>query len=249
MSTKNFSIYLCLLALTFSGCPKQKHLQPSISPQETFDQALKDKMAKRFSKAIDRFTYLIFNFPGSVQASDAQFHIADCYFEMKDYEQAQAEFDFYLKNFPNGRYQEEARFKIALATFRSAPSPHKDQNKLLQAKELLINFLEDYPDSRFSPEGKELLAEIDTRLVQRELSAARLYFKAGEYKSALVYYEFIIGKYPQIQLSEIDRFFFAVCYAETGQPDKARPLLEEVMSRTNSHRLKQRAQQYLTRLH
>ncbi|MEO0069266.1 MAG: outer membrane protein assembly factor BamD [candidate division WOR-3 bacterium] len=231
------------------GCsPKEKTIKPlsgAGNVQEAFDQALEDKMAKRFPKAIDGFTYIIFNFPGTILAGDAQFQLADCYFEKRDYEQAQTEFDFYLKNFPNGRYQEEASFKLALATFRSAPGPQKDQTKVLLAKELLENFLRDYPLSQFRSQAEEVLAKIEFRLARREFEAARLYFRAGELKSALVYYEFIKKKYPDINWLEIDRFRLAVCYAETGQKEKARPLFEEIVNNTSSPRLQQTAQRYL----
>lgn len=244
-----FVLLLCVFNLTNWGCsPKRKTIKPLPvvgNAQEAFDQALKDKMAKRFSKAIDGFTYIIFNFPGSILAGDAQFQLADCYFEKRDYEQAQTEFDFYLKNFPNGRYQEEASFKLALAAFRSAPGPQKDQTKVLLAKELLENFLRDYPLSQFRSQVEEVLAKIDFRLAQREFEAARLYFRAGELKSALVYYEFIKERYPDINWLEIDRFRLAVCYAETGQREKARPLFEEIVNNSSSIRLKQAAQRYL----
>lgn len=245
-------LLLCLFSLANWQCsPRTKTIKPgagAVSVQEVFDRALQDKMAKRFPKAIDGFTYVLFNFPGSILAADAQFQLADCYFEKKDYEQAQAEFDFYLKNFPNGRYQEEASFKLTLAAFRSAPGPQKDQTKVLLAKELLENFLKDYPESRFRPQAEEILGAIDFRLAQREFEAARLYFRAGERQSALVYYEFIKEKYPAIQWLEIDRFRLAVCYANAGQAEKARPLFKEIVTNSSSPRLKQAAQRYLAQL-
>ncbi len=240
---------LLLLVLIGTACPKRPEQTKPTTPQEALEQALSDKKAKRFQKAEEGFTYLIFNFPGSAQAADAQFYLADCYFESKDYEQAQSEFDFYLKNFPNGRFQEEASFKKAIAALRSAPAPNKDQSNVLKAQELLNEFLEEYPDSRFREQAQNALKEIESRLVQKEFDAARLYFKAGEYKSALIYYQFIQENYPEINWSEKDRYQFAVCYYETGDSEAARPIFEELVTSAVSPRLKQAAQRYLNLIH
>ncbi len=237
-----------MLITTFIACPKrQEQIRPT-DAQEAFNQALRYKKEKRFRAAEDAFTYVIFNFPGSSLAADAQFELADCYFESKDFEQAQKEFNFYLQNFPNGRYQEEAAFKLGIAVFRSAPTPDKDQSQVKKAQELLSDFLTDYPESRFRSAAESALTEIASRLAHREIAAARLYFKAGEFKSALVYYEFVKENYPASLWSEEDRYQLAVCYAETGEPEKARPLLEEIVEKNSSPRLRRAAQQYLNRL-
>ncbi|MCR4423350.1 MAG: outer membrane protein assembly factor BamD [candidate division WOR-3 bacterium] len=239
---------LTLFVLLCLACPKRAERAKPSTPQEALEQALSDKKAKRFQKAEEGFTYLIFNFPGSSQAADAQFYLADCYFEKKDYEQAQSEFDFYLKNFPNGRFQEEAAFKKAIAVFRSAPPPDKDQSNVLKAQELLNDFLEEYPESRFRDQVQNTLKEIQFRLVQREFDAARLYFKAGEYRSALIYYQFIKDNYPEVTWTETDRCQLAVCYFETDNKETARLIFEELVSTAVSPRVKRISQRYLNRL-
>lgn len=206
------------------------------------------KKARQFQKAKEEFTYLIFNFPGSSQAADAQFYLADCYFESKEYEQAESEFDFYLKNFPNGRFQEEATFKRALAALRRAPAPDKDQSSTVKAQELLNDFLKEYPNSRFRDKAESALREAQSRLVQREFDAARLYFKAGEYKSALVYYKFIKESFPEVNWSESDRYRLAICFLETGDRESARAMFEELVANAVSARIKVGSQRYLNRL-
>ncbi len=216
-------------------------------PEQLLNQALQDKEAKRFQKAADALTFIIFNFPGSTQAADAQFFLAECYFEQKNYAQAESEFDFYLKNFPNGRYQEEAAFKMALAALYAAPPPHKDQSQALKAQGLLQDFLADYPQSRFRTEAEQALSQIEARLAHREFEAARLYFKAGEFKSALVYYEFIRENYPLLHWTEPDRYRLAICYEENGEKEKADSILRELALNASSPKIRQAAQNRINR--
>ncbi len=245
---KYFPLPLFVLSLIFSACPKRQEINRPQTASQAFAQGLEYKEAKRYPQAEAAFTYCIFNFPGSTEAADAQFHLADCYFQTRDYSQAQTEFDFYLKNFPNGRYQEEAAFKLALSLLRSAPSPNRDQTALLKAKELFIEFLERYPQSQFRAQVEEALRTIGQRLAHKEFEAAQLYFKAGEYKSALIYYEFIKENYPDIPWSGTDRYRLAVCYFNTGEAEKARSLLEEIVASDSSPKLILAAERLLRRL-
>ncbi|MGQ9678637.1 MAG: outer membrane protein assembly factor BamD, partial [bacterium] len=240
---------LCLLlVLLGTACPKRQQQIKPLTTQSALEKALTYKKARRFQKAEELFTYVIFNFPGSYQAADAQFYLADCYFESKDYEQAQSEFDFYLKNFPNGRFEEEALFKRALAALYSSPAPDKDQSKTAKAKELLDDFLEEYPESRFRDHAENALREVYYRLAQREFDAARLYFKAGEYKSALIYYQFLKESFPEINWAESERYRFAICLFETGDRESARLIFEELSASAVSSRIRLGVQRYLNRL-
>ncbi|MEO0079201.1 MAG: outer membrane protein assembly factor BamD [candidate division WOR-3 bacterium] len=203
-------IFSCLLPVM--GCARRRQVvEKAKDPALALEQALKELRARRFQKAADGLTEVIFNFPGTRQASDAQFYLGECYFQSKDYEQAQTEFDFYLKNFPNGRFQEEAAFKLALSYLKSAPAHTRDQTRVLKARELFNEFLENYPQTEFRAEAESALAEITRRLVAKEFDAARLYFKAGEYRSALVYYNYIRQSYPDSLWPLLDRHRFQVC--------------------------------------
>lgn len=188
---------LLLLALAAAGCAKRAQLPPvPQDAQQAIDQATADMNAKRYGKAEDELTFIIFNFPGSHQASDAQYYLAETYFRSGDYIQAQSEFDFYIKTFPNGRFQEDATYKLAVSYLRSAPGPVRDQTRTLKAREIVDQFLETYPDSPLRTEVEQLRGEIGERLALREFDAARIYYTSGEYKSALVYYKFVGDSFP-----------------------------------------------------
>ena len=218
-----------VLALTAAGCPKRQQVAaPPQDAQQAIAQATADLEAKRYRQAEDRFTFIIFNFPGSRQASDAQYYLAETYFRSKDYLQAQNEFDFYLKSFPNGRFQEEATYKLAVSYLKSAPGHVRDQARALKARETVDQFLETYPDSRFRAEAEQLRDDIGDRLALREFDAARLYYTSGEYKSALVYYRYVNDSHPAARWPGMERFRFAVCLLEAADSAGAQSVLNEL---------------------
>jgi outer membrane protein assembly factor BamD len=224
-------LVLVLLALAAAGCPKRAQLPPvPQDAQQAIDQATASLEAKHYRQAEDQFTFIIFNFPGSRQASDAQYYLAETYFRSKDYLQAQDEFDFYLKSFPNGRFQEDATFELAVSYLRSAPSHVRDQARALKAQEITNQFLETYPDSPRRPEAEQLLGDIAERLALREFDAARIYYTSGEYKSALVYYKYVNGTYPAERWPGIERYRFAVSLLETADTTGAREVLSQLVT-------------------
>jgi outer membrane protein assembly factor BamD len=220
-----------LLVLTAAGCPKRAEVQPVPQDAEQgLDQAIATMEAKHFRQAEDQFTFIIFNFPGSRQASDAQYYLAETYFQSKDYLQAQDEFDFYLKSFPNGRFQEEATYKLAVSYLRSAPSHVRDQARTLKAQETINQFLEAYPDSPLRPDAEKLLGDIAERLALREFDAAKIYYTSGEYKSARVYYDYVNETYPAERWPDAERYRFAVSLLETRDTAKAREVLSALVT-------------------
>jgi outer membrane protein assembly factor BamD len=242
------SLLILAAVALFLACPKKAQLAPPQDAVAGLKRALELKQQGKYNQAAEGFTYVIFNFPGSREAADAQFHLADCYYLSRNYSQAQNEFEFYLSNFPHGTHQEEATFKLALATFHAAPGPAQDQSQTLRAKELLTDFLERYPDSDFRTEAEKILAKIDERLAYNDFQAARLYFKSGENKSALVYYEYIQQSWPDLHWSFADRYRLGVCYYRTGQSEKAKEVLNQVIVDSAPVKIRQSARLLLNRI-
>jgi len=239
-----------LLLLAGAGCPKRAELPPvPQDAQQAIDQATTNLEAKRYRQAEDQFTFIIFNFPGSRQASDAQYYLAETYFRDKDYVQAQDEFDFYLKSFPNGRFQEEATYKLAVSYLRSAPSHVRDQARALKAQEITNQFLETYPDSPLRPDAEKLLGDIAERLALREFDAARIYYTSGEYKSALVYYKYVNETYPAERWPGIERYRFAASLLETADTTRAREVLSALVTGSCEPGVKKLARAALARTH
>lgn len=239
---------IALAVLAVAGCPKRAAFKGPDTAPVALDAALAALEAKRHGRAEEALNWVIFNFPGSREAADAQYWLAESYFRRGDFHQAQTEFEFYIRSFSYGRYQEEASYKLGLAWLRSAPAGTRDRAPLLKAEEILTDFLLSYPESTLRPQVEEALGEIELRKTGRDLSTARLYHRAGEYRSALVYYRYIAESLPLERWEPEDRLRFAVCHAEIGNADTARTVLESLLTGDNPDDLRRQARRLLDRL-
>jgi outer membrane protein assembly factor BamD len=230
------------------GCPKRPEVPRPGTSREALEVGLDLLEKKDWKRAEEALTYVIFNFPGSRQASDAQYFLAESYFRRGDYVSAQTEYDFYLKSFPNGRYQEDAYYKLAMSYFESAPSGSRDNSRINQARDLLKDFLLLYPDSETRPMVEQALDRIGQRMAGQDFATARLYFKAKEYRSALVYFLHVAGSLEPERWEPVDRLSLAVCYFETGKEESARELLAPLTEPGMPENIRQQAGEYLARL-
>lgn len=244
-------VALCAALLALAGCPKRTVVNTAPPPDAgtALQIALDDIAARRFRKAQDGLTFLIFNYPGSAQAADAQYYLAESYFVAHDYAQAETEYDFYIKSFPNGRFQEEALLKLAQSNLRSAPGFSRDQTKALKARELIDEFNQTYPESQYKAQADSILADVDLRLAGKELEAARLYYKSGEYGSALVYLEYVKDAHPLARWTGDDRLRLGVSYQETGHTDEARAVFDDLVAGDYTEPVKKQARERLSRIH
>ncbi len=239
---------LSAVLLFGAGCPKRQTVRPPQSAQEGLESAQAAFEAKRYKEAEEAFTFVIFNFPGSRQAADAQYYLAETYFARRDFTQAQTEYDFYLKSFPNGRFEEDANYKLGLAYLNSAPSGARDQSRTRNAKEILEDFLVRFPESALRASVEQSIADINRRLAARDFDVALLYYKAGEFRAALTYYDYLTERLPANQWPELEQFRLAVCYAETGSTEKARTLLAALGTTAADPAVKQQALERLARI-
>jgi outer membrane protein assembly factor BamD len=233
---------VCLLLLV-TACPRRQTATavPPGDPETALQQALDNITARRYKQAQDQLTFLIFNFPGSASASDAQYFLAESYFLGNDYAQAQTEFDFYTRSFPNGRYQERARLRLALSYLRSAPGSSQDQSRALRAQELVAEFLDAYPESQYRAQAESVQAEVELRLAGKEMAAARLYYRSGEYRSAAVYFGYVRAAHPLAHWTGPDLLAYGISLREIDRVVEARAVFDEVIAGDYPEPLKQQA--------
>ena len=118
---------------------------------------------------------------GTEKGDEAAFVTAMIQFQSRDYVTANEYFKKYYGSFPTGLHTDEARFYAANALYQSTPQTELDQTGTLNAITEMQNFIEIAPESKFVPQARDMIFEMQDKLVEKQYQAAKLYFNLGSY--------------------------------------------------------------------
>jgi outer membrane protein assembly factor BamD len=127
----------------------------------------------------------------SSYAEESLYLLAQSQYALKDYSAASEYFKSYYTSFPRGEYTELARFYAAYGLYLNSPDFRLDQADTYKAMQQFQDFIEYFPQSEKKEVAQNALFELQEKLSQKELMAARLYYNLGDY----LLYAFSGGNY------------------------------------------------------
>jgi len=203
------------------------------SAVDQFNAAMKLYQKHKYEKARQSFQMVLYRFPTTDYADDAQFYIAMTYMKQKDYETAINEFKFLIENYPYSNYTEEAVFRTAEAYCKKSLPPDRDQTDTQNAIKIATEFLSTYPDSRFAKDAREIIARCRNKLALKMLVAVKTFINLGKLKSAEIYLDIFDQKYHDVDARWLASYYRALLYSKTNQIEKAVTILQSLMQDRN----------------
>ena len=119
------------------------------SPTEVYLQAFGDYASGRYQSAILGFETFLQRFPNNSYASNAQFWLADCYFNQQQYLVAIREFERVLNEYSGAPKNPDALYKIAIAQLQLGASD--------EARQAIDTLNRRYPKSTATQKAQELV--------------------------------------------------------------------------------------------
>lgn len=202
------------------------------SPEALFARAKEHFERRKYIDAMEGFKEVIYNHPGTRMAAEATFYLGECYFRTKDYQAAVDEYTRLLDDYPTSPFADDAQYMIAYGYFKQSPHWALDQKETGdRAKAAVARFFERFPESPLAPDVRQLQAKIDEKLAHKEFEAGRVYHKMKNPKSARIYFNYVLEKYPETSWAQKSRDFLARLDREQPAPksektsdgDKAQP--------------------------
>jgi outer membrane protein assembly factor BamD len=231
---------LALLAL--AGC-KTKHvsftgeLKYGTNAEENYNAGVDLLHDKTYTEAEKFFEYVKTKYPFSKFAPLAELRIADSKFDQDNFAEAIEGYKQFVKLHPNHEDVEYAEFRQGLAHFKEAPSQfalfppayEKDQRQLQRASEVLGQFLQKRPSSKYAPEAKKVLEQANARLSEHEWYVAEYYFKRKRWPGAVGRYEALVDKYPGSKHEPEALMKLAQAAIEMDEKYRARTALQKLI--------------------
>lgn len=215
---KNLS-FLLVLIIILSSCRSQELIRPGDTLEIAYEKAYSLYEEERWRDAANAFETVISIGRGTDYGQNAQFYLAESYYNNHQYLIAASEYERYSASHPNSQRRQEADFKAALSYYNISPRYNIDQTHTHRAIEHFNLFIVRYPNSDRIGEASEKVDELLNKLARKNYEAAQFYMRTNRYNAAAIYYEIVIDRYPGSRYAEralVNQIDAYIQYAENS---------------------------------
>lgn len=144
-----------------AAAPPQPVLNPVIIPQSAsaiYESAQGDYLAGRYDSAIEGFREVVTRYPGSPDAANAQFQIAQSYNLKKDCRNAVPEYRRFIEDYPTADVRDEGLYMLGFC--------YSDIGQRVEAQRMYEQLIREYPDSTWAIMARQRLDGMGIRPAQ-----------------------------------------------------------------------------------
>lgn len=212
-------IILLAVVLISMACAREDLIKRGDTLPVAFKKSMALYQNGEYSDAAEAFETVISIGRGTQYGEEAQYFLAESYFNDQRYLLAASEYERYSSLFPRSAKRQEADFKEAYCYYRMSPRYQLDQTYTRTAIEKFQLFNSRYPDSDRVQEAAHYIDEMRSRLAHKLYSAADMYLRTDQYEAAVIYFDLVINQYPESVWAErslVDQINTYVVYADNS---------------------------------
>jgi outer membrane protein assembly factor BamD len=198
---KNTILILALIA-SLASCDNLEKIQKSKDYNFKLKKANEYYDQKKWHNANTLYNEVLTVYKGTNEMENIYYKYANSFFFLKDYLTASYHYKNFCEIFPSSPKKEECEFLKCLCLFKQSSRAGLDQSNTIQAIASLQTFLTLYPESNRADEANTIIDDARAKLEAHEESSAYLYYKIGEYKSAVTAFTNLLKKFPDSKKSD-----------------------------------------------
>ncbi len=174
-------VLLFAFAMLFSSCGEYNRILKSTDRDLKYTYAKKYFEEKKYSRSIALLEELVPYMKGLADAEESLYLLGQSYYNSKDYLSSTQIFTTYYNTYPKGEYAEPALYYAAYGMYLDSPEAQLDQTKTYRSISEFQRYIDLYPQTERASQAKQFLFELQEKLAYKELMAAKLYLKLGNY--------------------------------------------------------------------
>jgi outer membrane protein assembly factor BamD len=152
-------------------------------------------------KTVEIYESVIKNGPYSEYAPLAQMKIGFAREKQKSYKAAVESYENLIRKYPKSDLVDDAQFQIGFAYMQAAREADYDQTATRRSITAFQDYLTRYPKSEKIEQAQDNINKLRGEQARGLFNIARFYDYKDESKSALIYYNEVIQKYPESDLA------------------------------------------------
>ncbi len=239
-----FLVVLSVFTVLAAGCgPKFEDM----TAQQIFQYGEQEYASRDFQNALDAYNALIDLYPFSVHVTEAELRVGDCHFERRKWAEAETAYDSFLKRHPNHPEADRALFRQGMCNYKQKLAIDRDQAYTQQSELLFTRLVSRYPQSSYSVEAQQRLAEVRDDLAARERYIARVYWRQKEYYASYKRWERVIRLFSDTKYFEEALYYGARCLVELDEKAEAQRLLQALLNKFPEGEYAKKATELLAR--
>jgi len=186
----------------FSSCGEYNRVLKSTDANLKYNKGIEYYEQGRYERALPLFEELISLYRGTTKSEKIYFYYAYSNYYMNNFLLSSYYFSNFVKTYPTSELAEEASFMSGYSDYRSSPIYSLTQEDTYSALDNLQQFMNDYPESPLVDSCNTLINELRGKLEKKAYENAYLYYKLGNYKSALIAFKDVLKDFPESNYKE-----------------------------------------------
>lgn len=235
------------MLLVATGCSEYIRVQKSTDIMEKYTYAKKYFNEGKYSRTAALLEEVSPLLKSTSDGEVSLYLLAQTYEKLKNYSLAALKYQEYYKQFPTGRWAEEAQYNAGYVLSKELPDVKLDQNATYQAINELQRFLDNYPQSNKASDARNILFDLQEQLALKELQTIKLYYNLGNYifnnyESCIITARNAMQAYPYSKYKEEMHYYivaslYQIAYnsIESKQQERLRNLRDEYYSFINEY--------------
>lgn len=232
-------LYILLILLIgislFSFSCASKKLRANASLEDRMAEGVRLFEKGNYFDAKTQFRIVTLSHSGSLIADKAQFYLAECHYNMKEYILSASEYERLIKVYPSSDYVDDAKYKLGMSYYKLSPKYALDQEYTLQSIAHFQEFLEDYHTSDLVPEVEKYLLEARHKLAEKVYASAEIYRKMAYFNSAKIYYNKVMEEYYDTEFAPKSLYWIGECNRRDEAYQEAFEAFDEFLQKYPKH--------------
>jgi outer membrane protein assembly factor BamD len=219
------------LALSVSGCRKDKDFQGEISAEDLYAQATKSLNSNNWGRAIGAYKALQTRYPFGRYTEQSMLDLSYAYFKVGEPENSLSTLDRFIRTYPAHPNVDYAYYLKGLVNYsqnigfleKMMPSRVRDRDQSM-ARDAFLDFSElvrRYPDSRYVPDARQRMIFLRNNLAAYEIIVAEFYLQRKAYIAAANRARYALETYPSTPQSAEALVILHKAYTELALPGLA----------------------------
>jgi outer membrane protein assembly factor BamD len=228
---------LASLACAAEERPPQSAFEYAENARQKYEEGVRAVESENWEGAAETLNDLKRRYSYSRYARLAELRLADADLAQDKYAEAVSGYKAFVHDYPNDPEVPYARYRVAKAQYdsvsQSALMPPLEERDLAAVNDALVSirqFLSDYPTNNYTDELRYMRAVVVGLLARHELYVARFYLERGKFDAAIARCEHALDAFDRSGLEPEAMVLMAETYMQQKVREKARVVLERVLS-------------------